>query len=460
MQQTARKLIDNLGTIILSVLLAFVVWIAATLQDDPFTVREFANVPISRVGQPPNTVIYEPIADRVNVTVRAPQSVLQNLRLTDFKATLNLAQVEPGVSTTVPITVTSDNSGVRIEAVDPSRQTILLEAIGTITLPVTLQEQGQVATGYQALPPVISPSDVTIQGPAPLLTQVVSATGTIDLQGAKDNVVEQVAVTPVDKDGAAVQGLQWTPDRVEVRVGVRRKVGYKPDVEVVPDLRGQPAPGYRLGSVTVDPSTVTLAGLPSVLDTLPSFVETMPISVTGAIQNITVRTLLTVPNNVVVVDVNYVTVMVEVLPIQSSKAMTGTIEIQGIGPGLIATASPKTVDVILEGPDPVLAKLKPGDLQVVVNVFGLPTGVHRVAPDVVPPEGVTVVSVIPETIEVMIEAVPSPTPLPVTPTLTVTLTVTVQPATPTKPPATAPPTKPPSTATPTSPAETPTTASP
>jgi YbbR domain-containing protein len=295
---------------------------------------------------------------------------------------------------------------------------------------VLLEELGQVATGYQSVPPVITPSKVTIQGPMPLLTEVVSVTGSVDLQGAKDNIVEKIVVTPVGADGKAVQGLQWTPDRVEVRVGVRRKVGYKPDVEVVPDLRGQPASGYRLGSVIVDPSTVTLAGLPSVLDSLPGFVETMPISVTDATQNLTVRSLLTVPNNVVVVDVNYVTVTVDVLPIQSSKAMTGTVEIQGVGPGLIVTPSPKQVDMILEGPDAILVALKPGDLQVVVNVFGLTPGVHRVAPDVLAPEGVTVVSVIPETIEVMIDMIPSPTPVPITPTLTVTQSAPANTATP------------------------------
>jgi YbbR domain-containing protein len=430
MEKTGQKLLKNLGTIILSLLLAFVIWIAATLQDDPFMIQVFLNIPITRVGQPVNTVIYEPVAERVNVTVRAPTSVLQNLKVTDFKATMSLAKVEPGVRATVPITVTSDNSGVRIESVDPARQTILLEAIGTITMPVLLEELGQVATGYQSVPPVITPSKVTIQGPMPLLTEVVSVTGSVDLQGAKDNIVEKIAVTPVGADGKAVQGLQWTPDRVEVRVGVRRKVGYKPDVEVVPDLRGQPASGYRLGSVIVDPSTVTLAGLPSVLDSLPGFVETMPISVTDATQNLTVHSLLTVPNNVVVVDVNYVTVMVEVLPIQSSKAVTGTVEIQGVGPGLIVTPSPKQVDMILEGPDAILVALKPGDLQVVVNVFGLTPGVHRVAPDVLAPEGVTVVSVIPETIEVMIDMIPSPTPVPITPTLTVTQSVPANTATP------------------------------
>lgn len=410
MEHTVQKLVNRLGTIILSLLLATVIWIAATLQNDPFTVKEFLNIPVARINQPAHTVIYEPVAERVNVTVRAPQSVLQGLKADDFRATLNLAEVEPGVRATVPISVTVDNDGVRIELVDPARQTVLLEAIHTITMPVHLQVSGQVAMGYQSVSPVLVPDEVVVQGPAPLMSQVVSVTASVDLRGAKESVTERVAVMPVDAAGTPVEGVQWTPRQIEVRVEVRRKVGYKPDVEVVPDLRGQPAPGYRLGSVTVGPSTVTLAGLPSVLDSLPGFVETMPISVTDATENLTVRSPLTVPNNVVVVDANYVTVMVEVLPIQSSKAMTATVGIRGIGPGLIATPSPPTVNVILEGPDAVLAELKPGDLQAVVNAFGLTRGLHRLEIDVLAPEGVTVVSVIPETVEVLLEPPPMTTP--------------------------------------------------
>jgi YbbR domain-containing protein len=150
-----------------------------------------------------------------------------------------------------------------------------------------------------------------------------------------------------------------------------------------------------------------------VLDNLPSFVETLPISVTGATQNLSVRSLLTVPANVVVVDANYVKVMVEVLPIQSSRAMTDVVEVQGVRPEWQATPSPKIVDVILEGPDAVLAELTSDDIQVTVNVFGLAPGVHRLPLEVLEPEGVTVVSVIPETIEVVIEVAPTlatPTP--------------------------------------------------
>jgi hypothetical protein len=54
--------------------------------------------------------------------------------------------------------------------------------------------------------------------------------------------------------------------------------------------------------------------------------------------------------------------------------------------------------------------------------------VHRVVPDVLAPEGVTVVNVIPETVEVVLSLIPPPTPtVTVTPTLTITPTGTVEP---------------------------------
>jgi YbbR domain-containing protein len=297
-----------------------------------------------------------------------------------------------------------------------------LESLETEMFLVTIEMEGQIATGYQSSDPVVIPGAVEVHGPEPLLAEVVSVGGTVDVNGAREDVVEKVRVTPIDADGRLVPGLDWTPDQVEVRVEVRRKLGYKPDVEVVPDLRGDPAPGYRLGSVSVDPSTVTLAGVPAVLDELPGFVETLPISVTNATADLLEHSPLTVPNTVVVVGVDYVTVTVEVLAIQSSRAMTSAVEIQGVRPGWIATPSPPVVDVILEGPDATLAAMGQDDLRVIIDLFNYSLGVHRVEPDVLVPEGVTVVSIIPETIEVAI--VPTPTP---TPTLTVTPTVTTEP---------------------------------
>jgi YbbR domain-containing protein len=393
------------------VLLAVAVWIAATLQADPFDVREYAAIPVTLLNQPENTVLFEGDAARVNVRVRAQQSVLEELKPADFVATVDLSGVEPGVSASVPISVTSSVEAVRIETYDPQRETVHLEDLGTLTMPIEIEVEGQVATGYYSSQPVVDDNGATLHGPLPFLGNVASVTGSVNVEGARADVRENVLITPRNSEGRLVTGVEWDPEQVEVSIRVRRRVGYKPDVEVVPDVRGDPAPGYRRGSVSVEPSTVTLAGPSQVLNDLPGFVETLPISITGATEVLTERTPLTVPTNVVVVGIDFVTVTVDILPILSSRTMTSVVEIRNLAQGRQATLSPPEVDVILEGPDALVTELTHEDVQVFVNLFGLELGTHRVEPVVLAPEGISVVSVIPETIEVeiMIQPTPSPT---------------------------------------------------
>ncbi len=412
MSNTLRQLLNNLGSWLLALLLAFAIWIAATLQADPFVKEEIANIPITMQGQPAHTVLFNQsqLSDRVSVEVRAPQSVLARLKPTDLMASMDLSGVKPGTPSPVTVQVTSTNEALRIEAINPNKQTVHLEMERTLTLPIQIEVRGEVATGYQATPAQVSPNQVTLVGPDPYLTSVISVTGAIDISGARQDVTERVSLTPLDANGKGVTGLQLTPKQADVRVGVRRRFGYKPDVEVVPDLRGKPATGYRQGIVLIDPSTVTLQGPPSILDKMPGFVETLPISITEATESLSQRTALTLPAGINVIGGNLVTVFIEILPIQSSRTLTGTVELQGIQPGLVATASPSIVEIILEGPDPKLAELKPQNLQIVVNLYGYTLGVYRIKPEVLAPESVRVLNVIPETIEVEIEAAPTPTP--------------------------------------------------
>jgi YbbR domain-containing protein len=417
MESFRKQLTDNLSSMILGLLLAVAVWIASTLQSDPFAVWEFANVPVDLVDQPENTILFEGDAGNVNIKVRAPQSVLENLNLSEFDVQVDLSEVEIGASSTVPISVTVDNDWVRIQSYSPEEIVVRLEPVEAITLPVEITVLGEVATGYQATQPEIRPEVAMIRGPVPYLSEVVSVAGSLNIAGAREDVSQGVNITPRDADGRLVSTVDWDPDQVEVTIGVRRRVGFKPDVQVVPDLRGDPAPGYRRGSVSVDPSTVTLQGPTAVLADLPGFVTTFPISITGATEDITVRRPLTVPNSVVIVEGNYVLVSVEILPVMSSRTLTRTVEVEGLGQGWQAILSPPLVQVIVEGPEALLDDLSPEALQVFVNLSGYTLGVHRIVPSYFAPEGVRVVNVIPETIEVIIGLPPTRPP----PTATLTI---------------------------------------
>ncbi|MGD9145534.1 MAG: CdaR family protein [Anaerolineae bacterium] len=424
MTRVLRQLWNNLSSVVLSLLLAVAVWVTATLQADPFDVREYVGVPVGAINQPENTILFEGDAARVTVEARAPQSVLLDLSVSNFEARMDLADVEPGVTTLVPISVTCDIEAVRIVSYDPQQEPVRLEELSTITLPVEITVEGEVATGYLSTRPVVTPREVAIQGPVPFLDEIVTVTGSVDVEGAKEDIVELVTVVPRDAEGGLVPGVQWAPEQVEVRIGVRRRVGYKPEVEVVPDVRGDPVPGYRRGSVSVEPSAVTLAGPSSVLNELPGFVRTEPITITDETESLTTRTSLDIPPNVIAVGVNFVTVTVDILPVLSSRTMTSTVEIQGLREGWVAYLSPSVVDVVLEGPDTVLSELTSDDIEVFVNLFNFTLGVQRVEPVVLAPEEVTVVSVIPETIEVVIALPPTPTLPPPTATITATVPIT------------------------------------
>ena len=121
-----RTLLSNLGSMILALLLAVAVWIAATLQADPFAVQQYTGLPVVPINQPENTLLYQGDETSVAVTIRAAQSVLDELNAQDLRAVVDLSSVDVGVEAVVPITVTVADEGVRVMSLNPEAQTCLL----------------------------------------------------------------------------------------------------------------------------------------------------------------------------------------------------------------------------------------------------------------------------------------------------------------------------------------------
>jgi YbbR domain-containing protein len=76
------------------------------------------------------------------------------------------------------------------------------------------------------------------------------------------------------------------------------------------------------------------------------------------------------------------------------------------------------VDVIISGPVPILDALRADDVVVVLNLLNLEIGTHQVEPEVSVPNGLTVVSVNPATVQVIVSEL-------ITPTATITGTNTI-----------------------------------
>jgi YbbR domain-containing protein len=229
------------------------------------------------------------------------------------------------------------------------------------------------------------------------------------VQAAKDDIEGKFLLSPLDSERNHVPYVTLAPAKVDVRIPVRQSGSYR-SLAVKVKLEGQIASGYSNPHISVEPPAVTVFGAPNVIAALPGFIETEPISVEGAYDDVIVRPALNVPSNVAVVSGQQVEVQVFIEPIQGSRTIEITPTLQGLEPGLTATVSPETVEVILSGPLPLLETLEEDDVRVVLDLFGMPLETHQIEPQIVAPEKVTAQSILPATVQVEIFTERSSTP--------------------------------------------------
>jgi len=431
------RLLDHLGTLALAFVLAAVVWVMAVNQENPSVRNMFPEpIPIEVVNKREELVVFGEVVENTQITLQAPQSSWNDLSLSKFQAQIDLARLGPGLHD-VPVQVTCSDSRVRIMERRPDRIAVRLEPLATKEVPVAIEILDSPPLGYVVGPVVATPPTVTVSGPAPIVNQVTSVVGELRLRGAKSTVVHNVFLSPRNAQGEAVGWVDWMPREVEAQVPIEQRLGFK-DVSVRAVVVGQVAPGYWISNITVEPSPVMLIGSPDALANLAGYVETDPVDVTGAQQKVTERVTLNLSANVSLVPASDaggegVQVTVEIAAIMGGQTVQRRVKIQGLAPDLRARPSPEQVDVILSGPLPQLQALPSEQVQVVLDLFDLAAGVHKVHPTVIIPEGLKVESMVPDTVEVEIEEIPpipipTPTPLPTaTPTPTVTPTPTPTP---------------------------------
>lgn len=409
-----RWLRENLGSPVLALVMAVMVWASAVNAADPAQERLFpAPIDIDISALSSDLVIVGQVATQGQVTVRAPRSVWDQLTSQDIHLEADLGNLGAGQHQ-VTLTSRVDLRPARVTSVEPRNLVLTLELVAARNVPVQVRTLGTPAVGYQVETPTVTPDQATVIGPASAVLQVAQVLAEINLTGQRQDLTQTVRLLPVDPSGQSVAGVRVDPETASVVAPVEQMGGYR-DVAVKVVIEGQVEPGYWVTRITVSPPILTVYSADAeAVVILPGFVETEPLVLTGASSDIEVRLGLDLPEGVSPVGEQTVLVQVGVAAIESSLTITRSLDIQGLGHGLYATPSPDTVSVILTGPLPVLERLSLEDVRVILDLLDLGIGTHQVTPQVIVlPSGVTAQAVLPATVEVTITTRP---PAAVTPT--------------------------------------------
>ena len=409
-----RLFAKNLRTFLLALALGISVWVSAVSTADPNDVRLYPNpIPLEVVGLDPTLILNEDPPPFVEVTLRAPRSVWEDLITRDdaISAVLDLSGLSAGKHTE-PVQLTISKRPYQLVLVNPSIVTVDLESVRSQTFPLVLSLSGQPAAGYQAGAATKDVTEVTVSGPESLVEQVARAGVVLNLDNVRESIDISLPIQLVDSENNFVQGLSINPENVQVNIPISKKGGFR-DVAVKVVVQGQQAPGYRIENISVFPPVITIfADDPELVNTLPGVVETLPLDLQDRSEDISTRLSLDLPEKVTLVGAQTVQVQVSISPIQTSVTLPNLpIDVVGEAEGLHADVFPKVVDVIISGPVPVLEAISAQDITVSVNVAGREIGVYQLSPEVeILLENVSVQSILPSTVEVVIALPGTPTP--------------------------------------------------
>jgi len=404
----SRWIWRNFSAIGLSLVLAFFFWAVATESENPTRRDAFSMlIPVEVEGVPEGMIAYGYEGSRVRVRLVAPESVWLELRSEHIKAYVDVSDVTTG-TVSLPVRVDIALNPAMVLSTSPEVVELTLERFAQKEVPVAIKITGTPVVGYKADAPVSAPQVARVQGPASMVARVVQALIIADIQGQQSDLRTDFVPVPVDENENAVTQVEVVPKTVTVSVPIWQ-LGYIRDLAVTVTLEGQPAPGYRVANLLVDPPVVKVVGRTDLVKAA-QYLQTRSISLEGITQTLESRAVLQMPEGLSVIfpPTPEVTVTLTVEVIRSGLTLDVSPEIQGLSPGLAARAGIDSVVVILSGPLIAMEQVNPADVRLILDLTNLTTGDYIITPKVLVPEQVVIENIVPEAVPVTIErAVPS-----------------------------------------------------
>jgi len=301
----------NLWLKILSVGIGFLIWMGVSNVNNPTRTILFNSVPITIVNSDSvadiGKVVEPQGSGTVTLKVTAKKSVLQELSRTgsDFYVEADMENLND--MDTVPLTVTCSNSLVTWDQIEvaPASLKVTLEDKVEQTFVAAVTQEGTPTSGYEVGSTTVEEGkNIVIAGPASLMKIINQVVAPIDVDGMEEDSSVSSTLKVYDKNGDALTDTQMSSlefkdesgeviseHTVTVDVELWRIVT---DVPIAVMTTGSPAWGYRVGSITTIPETISVAGTEEALTAMGSeFNAADQIDVSGATEDITAEIDLT-----------------------------------------------------------------------------------------------------------------------------------------------------------------------
>lgn len=383
--------------------LALVIWFVIT-DSENVTVTEplgFA-LPVQAVNIPSDLAVASRVPPVV-IDIAGREDDVGRATPDDFVATVDLTGLPPGAHE-IAVNIRSRDEDVTVRSVQPQSVVVILESVVSRQVPVAVEIENSPPLGFDVGEPVTAESLVTVSGIPQLVRLVDTAVARIDIRGATVTVDATVSLQARTSTGAAVGQVQISPPSIEVEVPVEQAV-FRRAVAVTPRIHGEPAPGFRVRSISVEPVTAVVVGTLADLEAAGS-ATTEPVEIGDRRSDLRASAVVVPPSGLALEQPGLtVIVTVGLAPFTVEAVFPVPVEVTGLGGGLSVSLAPRRVAVRVRGPAPDIAELDASSFRVTVNAIGVQPGVRTEPVRVAFSGDVDIVSVAPREVTLVVERI-------------------------------------------------------
>lgn len=288
-----KKLTENLGLKIGSVLFAALLWLLVTNINNPATTHRVNNVRVTIINGEVLTSqgkMYEVLDDSDvldYVAITGPKTVMSNISGGDLVAIADMNKLT--ADNTIPIELSTVQYNESLDSIRASSSVVKLrvEDRKSISIPLKAETSGTLQEGYIIGDVTTDQNLVRVSGPESVISMIETAEVNVGITGFTGDIGTNAEIKLYDADGKEVPKDKLTMNISTVGVNVEI-LGTK-SIPLRFAASGTPANGYRAtGVVNSSPESVLLAGKGSVLRNLPVIeIPDTEIDITGATGDVT-----------------------------------------------------------------------------------------------------------------------------------------------------------------------------
>ena len=284
-----RGFFKSIGLAILSLIIAFVIWLIVVNVDDYKVVKEIYSIPVEQINGSEieqSGLVYDVTSgETVDIVVEGRRSIVNTLSARDFTATADLSKLS--YTNTAKISVTPKNSSyndkITVTVVDDA-MSLSIEEKKSKQFEITVSTRGSVAEGYALGKAATAPAVVNVTGPESLINKIKAVRVTVDVTNKYEDFEADVKPVIYDGNDEIMTSSRLEMNVTEVKVSV--PVYETKTVPIRFSTTGKVASGYEMTDITASINEIVISGPAENIEEL-NYISIDDLDVTDITENTT-----------------------------------------------------------------------------------------------------------------------------------------------------------------------------